>query len=35
VYNGLIGHIDKQRPADLLAGERLPSTMVWDRTSGR
>jgi ectoine hydroxylase-related dioxygenase (phytanoyl-CoA dioxygenase family) len=30
VYNGLIGHIDKQRPADLLAGERLPSTMVWD-----
>jgi ectoine hydroxylase-related dioxygenase (phytanoyl-CoA dioxygenase family) len=30
VYNGLIGHIDKQRPADLLAGEKLPSAMVWD-----
>ncbi|MBV9872731.1 MAG: phytanoyl-CoA dioxygenase family protein [Frankiaceae bacterium] len=31
VYRGLIGHIDKQRPADLLAEERLPSTMVWDQ----
>ena len=30
VYNGLIGHIDKQRPADLLAGEKLPGAMVWD-----
>ena len=30
VYNGLIGHIDKQRPADLLAGEKLPTAMVWD-----
>lgn len=30
VYNGLIGHIDKQSPADLLAGEELPSTMIWD-----
>jgi ectoine hydroxylase-related dioxygenase (phytanoyl-CoA dioxygenase family) len=35
VYQGLIGHIDKQRPADLLAEERLPSTMVWDRAAGR
>jgi ectoine hydroxylase-related dioxygenase (phytanoyl-CoA dioxygenase family) len=32
VYNGLIGHIDKQRPADLLADERLPGAMVWDHT---
>jgi ectoine hydroxylase-related dioxygenase (phytanoyl-CoA dioxygenase family) len=35
VYKGLIGHINKQRPADLLAAERLPSTMIWDRTAGR
>jgi hypothetical protein len=31
----LIGHIDKQRPADLLADERLPSTMIWDHAGGR
>jgi ectoine hydroxylase-related dioxygenase (phytanoyl-CoA dioxygenase family) len=31
VYSGLIGHIDKQRPIDLLTDERLPSSMVWDR----
>jgi ectoine hydroxylase-related dioxygenase (phytanoyl-CoA dioxygenase family) len=31
VYNGLIGHIDKQRPSDLLAEDRLSSPMVWDR----
>jgi ectoine hydroxylase-related dioxygenase (phytanoyl-CoA dioxygenase family) len=30
VYNGLIGHIDKQRPADLLADAQLASPMVWD-----
>ncbi len=30
VYHGLIGHIDKQRPLDLLVGDRLASTMVWD-----
>jgi ectoine hydroxylase-related dioxygenase (phytanoyl-CoA dioxygenase family) len=35
VYSGLIGHIDKQRPADLLAGDRLPNSMVWDRAGGR
>jgi ectoine hydroxylase-related dioxygenase (phytanoyl-CoA dioxygenase family) len=35
VYSGLIGHIDKQSPADLLAGERLPSTMVWDGAVSR
>jgi ectoine hydroxylase-related dioxygenase (phytanoyl-CoA dioxygenase family) len=33
VYSGLIGHIDKQRPADLLAGDRLPSAMIWDGAS--
>jgi ectoine hydroxylase-related dioxygenase (phytanoyl-CoA dioxygenase family) len=33
VYSGLIGHIDKQRPADLLAGDQLPSAMVWDAVS--
>jgi hypothetical protein len=31
----LIGHVNKQRPADLLAAERLPSTMIWDHTAGR
>jgi ectoine hydroxylase-related dioxygenase (phytanoyl-CoA dioxygenase family) len=30
VYNGLIGHIDKQRPRDLLNDQQLPSGMVWD-----
>ncbi len=29
VYNGLIGHIDKHSPVDLL-GEAVPNTMVWD-----
>jgi ectoine hydroxylase-related dioxygenase (phytanoyl-CoA dioxygenase family) len=29
IYNGLIGHIDKQAPADLLNGGR-ESSMVWD-----
>jgi ectoine hydroxylase-related dioxygenase (phytanoyl-CoA dioxygenase family) len=29
VYNGLIGHIDKHAPADLLVGEGR-SSMVWD-----
>ena len=29
VYNGLIGHIDKRSPVDLL-GEEVPNAMVWD-----
>ena len=29
IYNGLIGHIDKHAPADLLAGDG-GSSMVWD-----
>ena len=29
LYNGLIGHIDKQAPADLLAGDGR-SSLVWD-----
>jgi ectoine hydroxylase-related dioxygenase (phytanoyl-CoA dioxygenase family) len=29
IYNGLIGHIDKQAPADLLSG-RSDGRMVWD-----
>jgi ectoine hydroxylase-related dioxygenase (phytanoyl-CoA dioxygenase family) len=29
IYNGLIGHIDKHAPADLLAGDGH-SSMVWD-----
>ncbi|HYD09983.1 MAG TPA: phytanoyl-CoA dioxygenase family protein [Acidimicrobiales bacterium] len=31
VYNGLIGHIDKRSPADLLDGA-VEHSMVWDRT---
>jgi ectoine hydroxylase-related dioxygenase (phytanoyl-CoA dioxygenase family) len=31
VYRGLIGHIDKQRPADLLNAGAMSSPMVWDR----
>ncbi|HVT65831.1 MAG TPA: phytanoyl-CoA dioxygenase family protein [Mycobacteriales bacterium] len=30
VYNGLIGHIDKQRPLDLLMSDGTLSPMVWD-----
>jgi ectoine hydroxylase-related dioxygenase (phytanoyl-CoA dioxygenase family) len=30
IYNGLIGHIDKRAPVDLLAGSDA-SSMVWDR----
>ncbi|HVT21462.1 MAG TPA: phytanoyl-CoA dioxygenase family protein [Mycobacteriales bacterium] len=30
VYNGLIGHIDKQRPLDLLNAGDAISPMVWD-----
>jgi ectoine hydroxylase-related dioxygenase (phytanoyl-CoA dioxygenase family) len=29
IYNGLIGHIDKRAPADLLTGDTV-SSMVWD-----
>jgi ectoine hydroxylase-related dioxygenase (phytanoyl-CoA dioxygenase family) len=29
IYNGLIGHIDKRAPTDLLAGDDV-SSMVWD-----
>jgi ectoine hydroxylase-related dioxygenase (phytanoyl-CoA dioxygenase family) len=29
MYSGLIGHIDKRTPADLLAGA-TPASMVWD-----
>jgi len=34
VYNGLIGHIDKHSPAELL-GDADPTTMVWDYGTGR
>ena len=30
VYNGLIGHIDKQHPAKLVLGEEKDNFMVWD-----
>ncbi len=30
IYRGLIGHIDKQRPADLLLGDDGGGAMVWD-----
>jgi ectoine hydroxylase-related dioxygenase (phytanoyl-CoA dioxygenase family) len=32
IFHGLIGHIDKRSPADLLGTGSLPSSMVWDRT---
>jgi ectoine hydroxylase-related dioxygenase (phytanoyl-CoA dioxygenase family) len=32
IFHGLIGHIDKRAPADLLGSGSLPSGMVWDRT---
>ena len=32
VYNGLIGHIDRRSPADVVLGPTDPTTMVWDQT---
>jgi ectoine hydroxylase-related dioxygenase (phytanoyl-CoA dioxygenase family) len=32
VYHGLIGHIDKCSPAELLGSGALSAAMVWDRT---
>ncbi|MFZ4720194.1 MAG: phytanoyl-CoA dioxygenase family protein [Ilumatobacteraceae bacterium] len=32
VYKGLIGHIDRQSPAQRLLDPDSPSTMLWDRT---
>jgi ectoine hydroxylase-related dioxygenase (phytanoyl-CoA dioxygenase family) len=32
IYSGLIGHIDKQSPADLLFGDD-PTTNLWDHDS--
>jgi ectoine hydroxylase-related dioxygenase (phytanoyl-CoA dioxygenase family) len=30
IYNGLIGHIDKQNPGKLLLGNDRPANLVWD-----
>ncbi len=30
VYTGLIGHIDKRNPADVLLGDAIPNRMIWD-----
>jgi ectoine hydroxylase-related dioxygenase (phytanoyl-CoA dioxygenase family) len=30
IYNGLVGHIDKQHPAKALFGSDVPSSLVWD-----
>ena len=30
IYNGLIGHIDKQHPGKMLLGSNHPSNLVWD-----
>ena len=32
IYRGLIGHIDKRAPADLLGTGELADAMVWDRS---
>jgi ectoine hydroxylase-related dioxygenase (phytanoyl-CoA dioxygenase family) len=32
VYHGLIGHIEKHRPADVLLGEGGDDGLVWERT---
>lgn len=32
VYKGLIGHIDRQSPAQRLLDPDSPNTMLWDRT---
>ena len=35
IYNGLIGHIDKKTPAEVLLGSEQPSTVLWDRARRR
>ena len=35
VYNGLIGHIDKRSPEQLLDEVEADHAMVWDRAEGR
>jgi ectoine hydroxylase-related dioxygenase (phytanoyl-CoA dioxygenase family) len=35
VYNGLIGHIDKQSPERLLDPQRTDAGMVWDLYGGK
>jgi ectoine hydroxylase-related dioxygenase (phytanoyl-CoA dioxygenase family) len=34
IYNGLIGHIDKQHPGKLLLGTESDSSLVWDYSGG-
>jgi ectoine hydroxylase-related dioxygenase (phytanoyl-CoA dioxygenase family) len=34
IYNGLIGHIDKQHPGKLLLGTDEDATLVWDYATG-
>lgn len=29
-YRGLIGHVDKRSPADVLLGDRVAHRMIWD-----
>ena len=31
IYRGLIGHIDKRRPSEVLGIDERPTTVVWDR----
>jgi ectoine hydroxylase-related dioxygenase (phytanoyl-CoA dioxygenase family) len=33
IYNGLLGHIDKQHPGKLLLGGDEPANLVWDLTT--
>jgi ectoine hydroxylase-related dioxygenase (phytanoyl-CoA dioxygenase family) len=30
IYNGLMGHIDKQHPGKLLLGTDRPANLIWD-----
>jgi ectoine hydroxylase-related dioxygenase (phytanoyl-CoA dioxygenase family) len=32
VYKGLIGHIDRRSPANVLLDPDAPTSMLWDRT---
>ncbi|MFZ0667118.1 MAG: phytanoyl-CoA dioxygenase family protein [Acidimicrobiales bacterium] len=34
IYNGLIGHIDKQHPGKLLLGSERPADLIWDASKG-
>jgi hypothetical protein len=34
IYRGLIGHVDKKTPAELLLASNTPTELLWDLAKG-